>query len=228
MSSYSASSSERSANNSAGPTEPTVPRLRVLKWRARARRSSHAVRAASASGRRSSRFQRIPDALRDELTATDPGAYRGPQAAAILNAMHARWLVWSAALIVGTATGVGIAAAKQTSSEATPTIPMARQAANPRLDPGTPLNAVAPSFKLTDQFGNTISLRHYRAKVVILSFVDPQCTTICPLTTTAMVGAKRLIAMNRHVQLMGISANPKATQVKWVRAYSQTHGLMKR
>jgi len=141
--------------------------------------------------------------------------------------MPLRSLVWSAALVVGIGAGVGIAAARQPESETTPTIPMAPHVANPRLDPGTPLNTVAPGFTLTDQFGRKVSLNALRGKVVVLSFNDPKCTTICPLTTTAMLEAKKLLGpAAADVQLLGVGANPEATQVKWVRAYSQVHGML--
>jgi protein SCO1/2 len=98
---------------------------------------------------------------------------------------------------------------------------------NPRLDPGAPLDAVAPAFTLTDQFGKRVSLRSLRGKVVVLSFNDPECTTICPLTTTALLRAKELLGTaGSGVELLGVGANPDATQVKWVRAYSQAHGMM--
>ena len=94
------------------------------------------------------------------------------------------------------------------------------------LDPGTKLTGRAPDFKLTDQFGGQVSLRSFRGKVVILAFNDSQCTTVCPLTTTAMVGAKRLLgSAGSQVQLLGIDANPTATSVKDVRAYSEVHGM---
>ena len=99
--------------------------------------------------------------------------------------------------------------------------------ANPVLDPGTPLSKPAPDFKLTDQFGRSVSLRSFRGKVVLLAFNDPVCTTVCPLTTTAMVEAKALLgAAGSDVQLVGVAANPTATGVKWVRAYSQAHQMM--
>jgi cytochrome oxidase Cu insertion factor (SCO1/SenC/PrrC family) len=143
--------------------------------------------------------------------------------------MHVRWVVWSAALVVGIGTGVGIAAARQTSSETTPTMPMSRPVANPRLDRGTPVNVVAPAFTLTDQFGKSASLSSFRGKVAVVSFNDPKCTTICPLTTTALLEAKKLLGPSAaKVQLVGIGANPEATQVKWVRAYSQAHGMMRK
>jgi cytochrome oxidase Cu insertion factor (SCO1/SenC/PrrC family)/thiol-disulfide isomerase/thioredoxin len=100
-------------------------------------------------------------------------------------------------------------------------------ATNPTLDPGTPVSGPAPGFTLTDQFGRRVSLSEFRGKVVILAFNDPVCTTVCPLTTTAMVDAKRLLGpAGTQVQLLGIAANPTATAVADVRSYSRSHEMM--
>jgi len=100
---------------------------------------------------------------------------------------------------------------------------------NPELDPGTALHGAAPNFRLTDQFGRGASLRADRGHVVVLSFDDPQCTTICPLSTTTMLDAKAMLgAAGAQVQLLGVSANPQATGVRWVRAYSSAHGMTNR
>jgi cytochrome oxidase Cu insertion factor (SCO1/SenC/PrrC family)/thiol-disulfide isomerase/thioredoxin len=96
----------------------------------------------------------------------------------------------------------------------------------PTVDTGTPLSRPAPDFTLTDQFGKHVSLSAFRGRVVILAFNDSQCTTVCPLTTSAMVDAKRLLGpAGAKVALLGIDANPQATQVKDVRSYSQLHGM---
>jgi len=98
---------------------------------------------------------------------------------------------------------------------------------NANLDPGTTMSGPAANFTLTDQFGHRVSLRSFRGKVVILAFNDSECTTVCPLTTTAMVDAKRALgAAGADVQLLGVDANPQATAVKDVRAYSRTHGML--
>jgi cytochrome oxidase Cu insertion factor (SCO1/SenC/PrrC family)/thiol-disulfide isomerase/thioredoxin len=98
---------------------------------------------------------------------------------------------------------------------------------NPYLDPGTQLSGKAPDFRLTDQFDEPVSLRSFRGKVVILAFNDSECTTICPLTTSAMVEAKAMLGpAASRVQLLGIDANPTATQVKDVRSYSELHGMV--
>lgn len=102
----------------------------------------------------------------------------------------------------------------------------AQAAFSATLDPGTPLHGVAPNFTLTDQFDRPVSLKSYRGKVVLLAFDDSQCTTICPLTTTAMVEAKRMLgAAGSKLALLGIDANPRATSVKDVRSYSELHGM---
>ncbi|MDQ6806000.1 MAG: SCO family protein, partial [Actinomycetota bacterium] len=107
------------------------------------------------------------------------------------------------------------------------TSPHAGLARNPVLDPGTRLSGRAANFTLSDEFGRPVSLRSFRGRVVILDFNDSQCTTVCPLTTTAMVDAKEMLgAAGSKVQLLGINANPTATSVTAVRAYSTLHGML--
>jgi len=130
-----------------------------------------------------------------------------------------QWLVLGIALALGVGIGAVIAIVHSSGSPATPRIASA-SIPNPRLDPGAPLSAVAPDFTLTDQLGKRVSLHSLRGKVVVLSFNDPECTTICPLTTTALLRAKALLGpAARDVELLGVGANPEATQVKWVRSY---------
>jgi cytochrome oxidase Cu insertion factor (SCO1/SenC/PrrC family) len=100
--------------------------------------------------------------------------------------------------------------------------------ANPNLDLGSSLGGTpAPSFRLDNQFGQPMSLSQFRGKVIILAFADSECTTVCPLTTVSMLEAKQLLgAAGEHVQLLGIDANPAATSVSDVLAYSRAHGMV--
>ena len=101
---------------------------------------------------------------------------------------------------------------------------------NPDLDPGSRLSGKpAPDFTLSDQSGQPVSLDSYRGKVVMLAFNDSECTTICPLTTTAMLDAKRMLGRaGSQVQLLGVDADPKATSIQDVLSYSQLHGMLGR
>jgi cytochrome oxidase Cu insertion factor (SCO1/SenC/PrrC family) len=72
-----------------------------------------------------------------------------------------------------------------------------------------------------------MSLSQFRGKVVVLAFTDSECTTVCPLTTVSMVEAKDLLgAAGDQVQLLGIDANPAATKVSDVMAYSRAHAMV--
>jgi cytochrome oxidase Cu insertion factor (SCO1/SenC/PrrC family) len=136
---------------------------------------------------------------------------------------------WVAASLVLAATaGIIIhAVAGPAASTSASTAQSALLAGNSSLDPGTSLSGTAPGFTLTDQFGQPVSLRSYRGKVVILAFNDSECTTICPMTTTALLDAKTMLgAAGSQVQLLGIDANPKATAVEDVLSYSQLHGML--
>ena len=100
--------------------------------------------------------------------------------------------------------------------------------ASSMVDPGTSLDGrPAPAFTLTDQAGKRVSLSQFRGKVVVLAFVDSQCTTICPLTTSSMTAALKLLGPSAasNVQLLGIDANPQAISTADVKSYTELHGL---
>ncbi len=101
-------------------------------------------------------------------------------------------------------------------------------AGNPVLDTGSSLgDHTAPDLRLENQFGQRMALSQFRGKAVVLAFVDSECTTVCPLTTVSMVEAKELLgAAGSAVQLLGVDANPKATSVSDVMAYSRAHGMV--
>ena len=103
-------------------------------------------------------------------------------------------------------------------------------ASNPNLDLGTALGSkAAPSVKLTNQFGQPMSLSQFRGKAVLLGFVDSECTTVCPLTTLAMLQAKQMLGKaGNDVQLLGIDANPEAIATANVLAYSRAHNMVNR
>jgi len=99
---------------------------------------------------------------------------------------------------------------------------------NPNLDLGSSLDGMkAPDITLVNQFGQPMSLSQFRGRVVILAFADSECTTVCPLTTQSMVLAKELLGKaGDSVQLLGVDANPTATKVSDVLAYSRAHSMV--
>ena len=99
---------------------------------------------------------------------------------------------------------------------------------NPNLDLGSSAgDKPAPDLTLVNQFGQQMSLSQFRGKVVMLSFEDSECTTVCPLTTQSMVLGKELLGKaGSSVQLLGVDANPDAIKVANVMDYSRVHGMV--
>src|SRR6202050_4618161 len=145
-----------------------------------------------------------------------------------MKTFRTRGALAAAATLGGLAVLAGCSAS-QGSPMSSPPGPAASAAMdNPNLDLGSSLGAVqAPDFKLVNQFGQPMSLSQFRGKVVVLSFEDSECTTVCPLTEQSMLDAKEMLGTaGNQVQLLGVDANPDATSVADVLSYSRAHGLV--
>ena len=141
-----------------------------------------------------------------------------------------RRATWLAGLAVAAA--LAVAGCSSSAPQATGPSPMSPASAaameNPNLDLGSTLgDKPAPDVKLVNQFGQQMSLSQFRGRVVMLSFEDSECTTVCPLTTQSMVLAKELLGKaGSSVQLLGVDANPDAIKVADVMDYSRVHGMI--
>jgi protein SCO1/2 len=72
------------------------------------------------------------------------------------------------------------------------------------LPPGT----AAPVFTLADQHGHRVSLRAYRGRVIVISFLYPTCGPTCVLVAQQIRGA--LDRLRRPAPVLLISAEPAA------------------
>ena len=115
--------------------------------------------------------------------------------------------------------------------------PMVAAATNPVADPllteainGSPgyTNVAATPFQLVDQEGRPISLRGLRGKVVALTFLDPVCTTDCPLIAQEFAEADQMLgAQASRTEFVAIVANPIYRSVAATLAFTQDEGLGK-
>jgi len=84
----------------------------------------------------------------------------------------------------------------------------------------------APVFTLTDQHGNLLSLKAFLGKTVVLEFMDPHCTDICPIISAEFVDAYLdLGAKAKNVVFLAVNVNQYHTKVTDVAAFSDEHGL---
>jgi cytochrome oxidase Cu insertion factor (SCO1/SenC/PrrC family) len=113
--------------------------------------------------------------------------------------------------------------------------PMASAAANRTADPilalalaggSTTLDLPAPGFTLTDQNGRAVSLAQLRGKVVLLTFLDPVCTTDCPIIAQEFKQTGELLgAKDKDVELVAVVANPTYRSTTFTQAFDQQEGL---
>jgi len=85
----------------------------------------------------------------------------------------------------------------------------------------------APGFTLTDQDGRTVPLSGLRGQVVVLEFMDPHCTDICPLVSQEFVDAYHDLGRSApNVVFAAVNVNQYFNKVPDVRAYSRAHQLI--
>lgn len=113
--------------------------------------------------------------------------------------------------------------------------PMALASVNRTADPivaeaiagtsGT-LDTPAPNFALTSQAGRPVTLSSLRGKVVLLTFLDPVCTTDCPLIAQEMRLADTLLGSKaKGTELVAVVANPTYTSTAYTQAFDRQEGL---
>src|SRR6266699_1579939 len=85
-----------------------------------------------------------------------------------------------------------------------------------------------PDLTLTGQFGHTMTLSSLRGHEVVLAFIDARCKTLCPLTAQIMYDAKVQLgsSASSRVDLVAVNANPTATSIPEVQAWSINHGML--
>ncbi|MGH3193990.1 MAG: SCO family protein, partial [Streptosporangiaceae bacterium] len=113
--------------------------------------------------------------------------------------------------------------------------PMATAAVNRTADPilalaiaggSTQMDTPADGFALTDQNGQTVTLASLRGKVVLMTFLDPVCTSDCPLIGEEFKEAGILLgSQDKDVDLVAIVANPTYRSVAFTRAFDREDGL---
>jgi cytochrome oxidase Cu insertion factor (SCO1/SenC/PrrC family) len=84
----------------------------------------------------------------------------------------------------------------------------------------------APGFTLTDQNGHTMSLASLHGKVVVLQFMDPHCTDICPIVSAEFVKAYHdLGPLASKVVFAAINVNAYHARVQDMAKYTRAQAL---
>ncbi|MGP8059855.1 MAG: SCO family protein [Acidimicrobiales bacterium] len=160
------------------------------------------------------------------LPAVDPAAHEAPAART-----DRRWWEWVTPTYLLRAVAAGAAVVLVLVGAA----PMVLAATNPNADPiltealdGTPnqTDSPAPPFRLTDQHGRPVSLESLKGHAVALTFLDPVCTTDCPLIAQNFRLADRMLGADAsRVDMVAIVANPVYRAPAFTQAFDRQEGL---
>lgn len=115
------------------------------------------------------------------------------------------WHVWGAALVLGVAIGLVIVLVHRHGKTTAATAPPLHAATT------WPAGArVAPGFRLVDAKGAPISLRRFRGRQVLVTFIDPVCRDLCPLEAKTLMAAVRALPASQRPAIVAVSVNPWA------------------
>jgi cytochrome oxidase Cu insertion factor (SCO1/SenC/PrrC family) len=127
--------------------------------------------------------------------------------------------IWAVAIVLLGAAPMALAQTNRTAS------PIIAQAID---GDSAPMDSKAPAFTLTDQNGKQVSLASLRGKVVLLTFLDPVCTSDCPQIAQEFKGTDQVLgAKSRNVELVAIVANPLYRSTAYTRAFDAEQRLTK-
>jgi len=113
-----------------------------------------------------------------------------------------RWIAAGVAggVVIGVGFGLAHGSRHATTLPTPPTRPNATWPAGARR---------APDFSLVDDRGAPISLRRFRGRPVIVTFIDPVCRTLCPLEAKVLNQAVGASPAQRPA-IVAVSVNPWA------------------
>ena len=163
-------------------------------------------------------------------------ATAGPAAPAARAGEEQRgWRAWGSprrlALLIGNASPRTLGAVGALGVAVIGVIPLATASASASASPilaqaidgsDAQLDFKAPAFTLTNQNGRPVSLASLRGKVVLLTFLDPVCTSDCPLIAQEFRQADELLGgHSRQVELVAVVTNPVYNQPEYTAAFDR-------
>jgi cytochrome oxidase Cu insertion factor (SCO1/SenC/PrrC family) len=114
-----------------------------------------------------------------------------------------RWFLLGGALVLGVGVGAVVAVLR---SPSTPALSMSGAAAGP--DVTWPMGKKqAPGFSLRNENGGPISLRQFRGRPVIVTFIDPLCRNLCPLEAKVLGRVVAQLPAAQRPAILAVSTN---------------------
>jgi cytochrome oxidase Cu insertion factor (SCO1/SenC/PrrC family) len=170
---------------------------------------------------------RAPAAAVQPATAAEPAAAAASWRSRLRTAVAPQSLAAANIRSVAAAGAIGVIILGAAPMAAAQASPIADTVLAQAIDgSNAPLSGPAAGFSLTDQHGQTVTLASLRGKVVLLTFLDPVCTSDCPLEAQEFRLAGTLLgSADRRVELVAIVANPVDYPLGYVQAFDRQENL---
>jgi cytochrome oxidase Cu insertion factor (SCO1/SenC/PrrC family) len=91
--------------------------------------------------------------------------------------------------------------------------------------PAASVNTRAPGFTLTDQHGLTYSLNEHAGNYTLLTFLDPECWTDCPLLAAQLRQVRTELSPGAKLDIVAVAADPYHESVADVNHFIDIHSL---
>jgi cytochrome oxidase Cu insertion factor (SCO1/SenC/PrrC family) len=88
-----------------------------------------------------------------------------------------------------------------------------------------PTDTPAAPFELTDQHGADVSLATLKGRTIALTFLDPVCTTDCPLIAQEFRQVDGELASTTNTAFVAVVANPTYLGVQFVQAFDSQENM---
>jgi cytochrome oxidase Cu insertion factor (SCO1/SenC/PrrC family) len=88
-----------------------------------------------------------------------------------------------------------------------------------------PTDTPAAPFELTDQHGAPVNLATFKGRTVALTFLDPVCTTDCPLIAQQFRQVDARLGTSANTAFVAVVANPTYLGVQFVQAFDAQENM---
>lgn len=138
----------------------------------------------------------------------------------LLTTLLAIGVISLAAMIVAI---IGITSQDST-SDATVSSPPAHSSSGTQFEGAVlPPGVRAPNFSLRDQDGKRVTMKEYRGRVVVVTFLYSHCKTECPVQAQQIKGA--LDDIGKPVPVLSVSVDPPGDTPKSVKHFNAKMGV---
>jgi cytochrome oxidase Cu insertion factor (SCO1/SenC/PrrC family) len=91
--------------------------------------------------------------------------------------------------------------------------------------PASSVDTAAPSFTLTDQHGVTYALGEHAGTTTLLTFLDPECWTDCPLLAAQLKQVRSELSPGAKIDIVAVAADPYHETLANVNHFISLHRL---